>query len=40
MRVTADDYHPSPWGMESCANVVAEALFREKILEQHGDKRQ
>jgi len=40
MRVTADDHHPSPWGMEFYANAVAEAPFREKILEQHGDRRQ
>lgn len=35
--VSPDDYHPSRWGMEFYANAVAEALFRERIVEQRED---
>jgi hypothetical protein len=37
--VSPNDYHPSLWGMEFYANAVAEALFRERILEQREDTR-
>lgn len=37
--VSPDDFHPSLWGMEFYANAVAEALFRERILEQLEDAR-
>jgi GDSL-like lipase/acylhydrolase family protein len=35
--VSAEDYHPSLWGMKFYANAVAETLFREGILEQRDD---
>ena len=38
MNATADDNHPSLWGMEFYANAVAEALVRNGLVKDPGHR--